>query len=58
MFCYPTEPVYSHYLMEQWALKNVNNCLSTYISFSLHTSGGQNYNLYLNVVHFFNTSVN
>ncbi len=36
-------------------LKNVNNCLNTYVSSYLETSGGQIYNLYLNVVHFFNT---
>ena len=44
--------------MEQHALKNVNNCWDTNISFYLETSGGQNSNLYLNVVHFLNTSAN
>jgi hypothetical protein len=44
--------------MEQHALKNVNNCWNTNISFYLETSSGQSYNLFLNVVHFFNTSVN
>ncbi len=44
--------------MEQHALKNVNNCLTINIYSYLETSGGQNSNLYLNVVHFFNTSVN
>ncbi len=44
--------------MEQRALKNVNNCLNTNISSYLETSGGQSSNLYLNVVHFFNTSLN
>jgi hypothetical protein len=44
--------------MEQHALKNVSNCLNTNIYSYLETSGCQNYNLYLNVVHFFNTSVN
>jgi len=44
--------------MEQCALKNVNNCLNTNIYSYLETSGGQSYNLYLNVVHVFNTSVN
>ncbi len=39
--------------MEQHALKKLNNCLNTNIY-----SGGQSSNLYLNVVHFFNTSVN
>ncbi len=44
--------------MEQHALKNLNNCWNTNISFYLETSSGQNSNLYLNVVYFFNTSVN
>jgi hypothetical protein len=44
--------------MEQRALKNVNNCLNTNIYSYLETSGGQRSNLFLNVVHFFNTSVN
>jgi hypothetical protein len=43
--------------MEQHAFKNVNNCLNNNIYSYLETSGGQNYNLYLNFVHFFNTSV-
>jgi hypothetical protein len=38
-------------------LKIVNNNLTTYIYSYLETSGGQSLNLYLNVVHFFNTSV-
>jgi hypothetical protein len=38
--------------------KNVNNCLNTNIYSYLETSGGQTSNLYLNIVHFFNTSVN
>ncbi len=38
--------------------KNVNNCLNTNIYSYLETSGAQCSNLYLNVVHFFNTSVN
>ncbi len=42
--------------MEQRALKNVKSCLNTKISFYMETSGGQNFNLYLNVVHFINTS--
>jgi hypothetical protein len=37
--------------------KKVNNCLNNNIYCYLNTSGGQNYNLYLNVVYFFNTSV-
>jgi hypothetical protein len=44
--------------MEQYVLKNVNNCLNTNISSYLETSGGQGFSLYLNVVHLFNTSVN
>ncbi len=39
-------------------LKNVNNYLKTNIYSYLETSGGQSSNLYLNVVHFFNTSFN
>jgi len=39
-------------IMEQRALKIVNNCLNTNIYSYLETSGGQSYNLYLNVVHF------
>jgi hypothetical protein len=45
-------------LMEQHTLKNVNNCLNTNIYSYLETSGGQSSNLYLNVAHFFFTSVN
>ena len=37
--------------------KNVNNCLNTIIYSHLETSGGQNSNLYLNGVHFFNVTV-
>jgi hypothetical protein len=44
--------------MEQHALKNANNCFNSNIYSNLETSGGQSYYLYLNVVHFFNTSVN
>jgi hypothetical protein len=44
--------------MEQHALKDVNNALNTNIYSYLETSGGQSSNLYLNVVHFFNASVN
>jgi hypothetical protein len=45
-------------LMKQRALKIVDNCLNTNIYSYLETTGGQNYNLYLNVVDFFSTSVN
>jgi hypothetical protein len=44
--------------MKQHTLKNVNNCLNTNIYSYLQTPGGQCSNLYLNVVHFFNASVN
>ncbi len=43
--------------MEQRALKNVDNCLNTNIYSYLETSGGKSYKIYLNTVHFFNTSV-
>jgi hypothetical protein len=43
---------------EQCALKNANNYFNTNIYSHLETSGVQSYNLYLNVVHFFNTIVN
>ena len=45
-------------IMEQHALKNVNNYLNTNIYFYLETSGGQSSNLYLNEVRLFNSSVN
>jgi hypothetical protein len=48
----------SNQSMEQHAFKNVNYCLYTNIYSYLETNGGQSSNLYLNVVHFFNTSVN
>jgi hypothetical protein len=44
--------------MEQHTFKNIKKSWNTKISFFLDTSGGQNSNLYLNVVHFFNTNVN
>ncbi len=44
--------------MEHHTLKSVNNCLNANIYSYLETSGGQSSNLYLNVVHFFNTTVN
>ncbi len=43
--------------MEQHALKNENNYLNTNIYYYLETSSGQSSNLYLNVIHFFNTDV-
>ncbi len=50
--------VMEHESMEKHAFENVNNCLNTNIYSYLETSGGQSSNLYLNVVHFFNISVN
>jgi hypothetical protein len=44
--------------MEQHPLQNEKRCLNTNIYSHLHTSGGQNSYLNLNVVHFFNTSGN
>jgi hypothetical protein len=44
--------------MEQHTVKTENNCLNTNIYSYLETSGGQSSNLCLNVIHFFNTSVN
>jgi len=41
--------------MEEHTLKNANNCLNTNIYSYLETSTGRSSNLYLNVVHFFNT---
>jgi hypothetical protein len=38
--------------------KIVNNCLNTNIYSYLETCGGQSSDLYLNAVHFFNTSFN
>ncbi len=52
---YPKTP-YSE-SMEQLALENVKNCLNTNIYSYLETSGGQSSDLYINVIHFFNTSV-
>jgi hypothetical protein len=39
--------------VQQRGLKNVNNYLNTNINSYLETFGVQSYNLYLNVVHFF-----
>ncbi len=44
--------------MEQRTLKIVNNHLNMNFYSYLETSGGQSSDLYFNVVHFFNTSVN
>jgi hypothetical protein len=45
-------------IMEELASKDVNNHLSISIYPYVQTSSGQSFNLYLNVVYFFNTSVN
>ncbi len=57
--------IYSEYdnlncLIFQWnkTLKNVKNCLNTNIYSYLETSGGKSSNLCLDVVNFFNDSVN
>ncbi len=44
--------------MEQRTLKNASNYLNTNICSCSEISGGQSFNLYLHVVHFFNTSPN
>ncbi len=44
--------------MEQHALEIINNCFNSNIYSYLETSGSQSSNLYLNVVYFFNKSVN
>ncbi len=49
---------FTKFKMEQQGLKIANNCLNTNIYPYLETFGGQSYNLYLNVVHFFNANVN
>ncbi len=53
-------PINSPHTSINWttSIKNVNNCLDTNIYSFLETPGGQSSYLYLNVVHFFNTSVN
>jgi len=43
--------------MEHSTLKNVNNYLNANIYSYLEASGGQTSILYLNVVHFLNTSI-
>ncbi len=57
-FCDYDKKSYNYLTMEQCALKNVNNDMNINIYSYLETSGGQSCNLYLNVVHFYNTSVN
>ncbi len=45
----------AYFVMEQHAIKYVNNCLNTNIYSYLQTSGGQSPIQYLNVVQFLNT---
>ncbi len=54
----PVPGISKLFLMEQHALKNVNNYLNTNIYSYLETSGGQSSNPYLIVVLFFNARVN
>ncbi len=56
MISFYSETIY-HQSIEQHALQGINNCWNTNISFYLETSGGQNSNLHLNIVPFFNNSV-
>jgi hypothetical protein len=49
------DPLNGYVPMEKHNLKNVNNYLNTNIYSYLDTSDGQSSNLYLNLVHFFNT---
>jgi hypothetical protein len=44
--------------MKQCTLKNANSCSNTKFYFYSDTSIDQTLNVYLNVVHFFNKSVN
>jgi hypothetical protein len=44
--------------MEQHTLQILNNYFNTNINSYLETSGVQSSNLYLNIAHFLNTSVN
>ncbi len=44
-------------LMKHHTLKNTYSCSYTKIFFYLEPASGQNSNLYLNVVHFFNTNI-
>jgi hypothetical protein len=50
-------PVEFFYLFKNGTV-HFKKCLNTNIYSYLETSGGQSSNLHLNVVHFFNTSVN
>ncbi len=56
--CAVSRPMHEALPMEQRTLKNVNDCWNTNIYSYLEASGGKSYNLYLNVVQFFNTSPN
>jgi hypothetical protein len=50
--------IYPNMIDPMRTFKNANNCSNTNIYSYLETSGGQSFNIYLNVVHFFNTSLN
>ncbi len=39
-------------IVKQGALKSVKSCWNTKMSFYLETSGGQKFNLYLNIAYF------
>ncbi len=54
----PTNLLITLVLMEQHAFKNVNNSLNTNVYSYSETSNCEICNLYLNIIHFFNTSVN
>ncbi len=55
---YTTGPIFPAIANETAHFKKVTNYLNINIYSYLETSGGQSSNLYLNVVHFFNTSEN
>jgi len=55
---FPNAFIFPNKAMGQAILIIVNNCLNTNIYSYLETSGVQSSNLYLNVVHFFNSRVN
>jgi hypothetical protein len=56
-YCSLALAYYEYLSMEQHTLKKGNNYLNTNIYSFLETFGGQSSILYLNVVHFFNTSI-
>ncbi len=53
------QSIFAPFNIYEWhTLKIVNNRLNTNIYSYLETAGGPSYNKYLNLAHFFNTSVN